>query len=121
MYGQCDRVWTLFGVTLNGKGGTRELTGNTSKIDMNGPRPQKGQCIARHRTKTSPIWIQGGKAHGNKGPRSYFHMKPYHYRVAGLIHTLSAKLAQDDVRFVKDLEIPSDDPKFIEDLIDERG
>ena len=48
-------------------------------------------------------------------------MKPYHYRVAGLIHTLSAKLAQDDVRFVKDLEIPSDDPKFIEDLIDERG
>ena len=85
------------------------------------PWPQKGQGKARHRTKTSPIWIQGGKAHGNKGPRSYFHMKPYHYRVAGLIHTLSAKLAQDDVRFVKDLEIPSDDPKFIEDLIDERG
>ena len=42
-------------------------------------------------------------------------------RVLGLIHTLSAKFAQDDVRIVRDLEIPSDDPKYIEKLIDQRG
>ena len=83
--------------------------------------PQKGQGRARHKTTTSPIWIQGGKAHGNKGPRSYFHMKPYHFRVWGLIHTLSAKLAQDDLRIVNNLEIPTDDPGYIEDLIDKRG
>lgn len=41
-------------------------------------------------------------------------------RVNGLIHTLSAKFAQDDVKIVKNLDIPSDDPKYIEDLIDER-
>ena len=48
-------------------------------------------------------------------------MKTYSKRVLGLIHTLSAKFAQDDVRIVRDLEIPSDDPKYIEKLIDERG
>jgi large subunit ribosomal protein L4 len=85
------------------------------------PWPQKGMGKARHATSTSPIWIQGGKAHGNKGPKSYFHMKNYSLRVWGLIHTLSAKYAQDDVKIVKDLEIPSDDPKYIEDLIDKRG
>ena len=85
------------------------------------PWPQKGQGKARHSTKTSPIWHKGGKAHGNKGPRTYFHMKPYSLRVWGLIHTLSVKFAQDDVRFVHNLEIPTEDPKFIEQLIDKRG
>lgn len=85
------------------------------------PWPQKGTGRARHATTTSPIWIQGGKAHGNKGPRAYFHMIPYNLRVWGLIHTLSAKYAQDDVRFVRNLEIPSENPEYIEDLINSRG
>jgi len=85
------------------------------------PWPQKGSGRARHSTVNSPIWIQGGKAHGNKGPRSYFHMLSYQLRVWGLIHTLSAKFAQDDVKFVQNLEIPSDKPEYIEDLIDKRG
>jgi len=85
------------------------------------PWPQKGGGRARHSTTTSPLWIQGGKAHGNKGPRSYFHMIPYSLRVLGLIHTLSAKFAQDDVKFVQNLEIPSDKPEYIEDLIEKRG
>ena len=84
------------------------------------PWPQKGMGRARHATTTSPIWFYGGAAHGNKGPRSYFRMLPYLERVDGLIHALSAKFAQDDVRIVKDLDIPSDDPKYIEDLIDSR-
>ena len=67
------------------------------------------------------VFLLGGKAHGNKGPRSYFHMIPYSKRVWGLIHTLSAKYAQDDVKFVTDLEIPSDQPDYIEKLIDKRG
>ena len=48
-------------------------------------------------------------------------MIPLHVRVTGLIYTLASKFAQDDVHFVKDLEIPTDDPKYLEDLIDERG
>jgi len=85
------------------------------------PWPQKGGGMARHRTTTSPLWIQGGKAHGNKGPRSYHFMLNYQARVWGLIHTLSAKFAQDDVKFVENLEIPSDDPEYIDELIDKRG
>ena len=41
-------------------------------------------------------------------------------RVAGLIHTLAVKFAQDDVHIVRDLEIPSGDSKYIEDLVDDR-
>ena len=48
-------------------------------------------------------------------------MLPLHVRLNGLIHTLAVKFAQDDVHIVEDLEIPSADPKFVEDLIDERG
>ncbi len=42
-------------------------------------------------------------------------------RINGLIHTLSVKFAQDDVHFVQDLEIPSSDPAYIDELIDRRG
>lgn len=84
------------------------------------PWPQKGMGKARHGTHRSPLWIQGGKCHPNRGPESHFYMLPYSSRVYGLIHTLSAKFAQDDVKFVNNLDIPSDEPKFIHDLIDAR-
>jgi len=48
-------------------------------------------------------------------------MLPYHSRVNGLIHTLAVKFAQDDVHVVEDLELPSGEPKAVEELIDERG
>ncbi len=89
--------------------------------DPRRPWPQKGTGRARHKTTTSPIWIQGGKAHGNKGPKTCFTMLDYDMRVQGLVHTLSAKFAQDDVKFVKNLDIPTDDSKYIEELIDKRG
>ncbi len=88
-----------------------------------GPRPwpQKGTGRARHRTRTSPIWIHGGKSHGPQNPRSFFHMINYPTRVNGLIHTLAVKFAQDDVHFVKSLDVPTKDGKWLEELIDERN
>ena len=64
-----------------------------------GPRPwpRKGGGKARHRSQQSPIWTQGGKAHGPRGPRTDFFMCQYTKRVAGLIHTLSAKFAQGNI------------------------
>ena len=61
-----------------------------------GPRPwpRKGMGKARHRSRASPLWIQGGKAHGPRGPRTDFYMLPYTNRITGLIHALSAKFAQ---------------------------
>ena len=87
-----------------------------------GPRPwpQKGMGRARHKSVRSPIWINGGKAHGPQNPRSYFYMLSLSERLNGLIHTLAIKFAQDDVHIVRDLEIPTGDPKFIDDLIDTR-
>jgi len=85
------------------------------------PWPQKGMGRARHASRTSPIWYQGGKTHPNRGIKGHFFMPPYHLRVSGLIHALSTKLAQDDLRIVQDLEIPTKDPEFIEQLINDRS
>ena len=67
-----------------------------------GTRPwvRKGCGKARHRSRASPIWYQGGKAHGPRGPRTDFYMLSYISRVTGLIHCLSAKFAQGIKSFI---------------------
>jgi large subunit ribosomal protein L4 len=47
-------------------------------------------------------------------------MYPFFKRVKGLCATLSCKLAQDDLKIVDSLDIPHEDPQFLEDLIEER-
>ncbi|XP_058826378.1 large ribosomal subunit protein uL4m [Topomyia yanbarensis] len=84
------------------------------------PWPQKGLGRARHGSIRSPLWRGGGIAHGPRSPTTHFYMLPYFSRVLGLISTLSIKLAQDDLHVVMDLEIPSDDPQFLKDLVQER-
>ncbi|TRY74848.1 hypothetical protein TCAL_00531 [Tigriopus californicus] len=85
------------------------------------PWPQKGTGRARHRTIRSPLWVDGGRCHGAQNPRSHFYMLPYMNRLNGLIHALSVKFAQDDVHIVRDLHIPSPDPEYIEDFIENQG
>ncbi|CAL1275130.1 unnamed protein product [Larinioides sclopetarius] len=84
------------------------------------PWPQKGTGRARHGSIRSPIFLGGGKAHGKRGPVTKFFMLPLATRVNGLINTLTCKYSQNDLVIVDSLEIPSDDPKFIEDLIEHR-
>ena len=64
------------------------------------PWPRKGMGKARHKSRASPIWMQGGKAHGPRGPRTDFYMLSYIGRVSGLIHCLSAKFAQGKLSFI---------------------
>ncbi|XP_046387480.1 39S ribosomal protein L4, mitochondrial [Ischnura elegans] len=85
------------------------------------PWPQKGLGKARHGSIRSPLWKGGGVAHGPRSPTTHFFMLPYYVRVLGLTTTLSVKLAQDDLHIVDSLDIPSDDPKFIEDLVENRN
>ncbi|XP_014283797.1 large ribosomal subunit protein uL4m [Halyomorpha halys] len=85
------------------------------------PWPQKGQGRARHGSIRSPLWKGGGIAHGPRSPKTYFYMLPFFKRVLGLTSTLSIKHAQDDLHIVNNLEIPTDDPKFLRDLIEERN
>lgn len=84
------------------------------------PWPQKGQGRARHGSIRSPLFVHGGRAHGPRNPTSYYFMLPFYVRVAGLTSMLSAKLAQDDLHIVDDLEIPTDNPEYIKCLADER-
>ncbi|EZA53393.1 hypothetical protein DMN91_004951 [Ooceraea biroi] len=85
------------------------------------PWPQKGTGRARHGSIRSPLWKGGGIAHGPRSPTPHFFMLPFHKRVLGLTSTLSAKLAQDDLHVVNSLEIPTAEPSYIEQLIEERN
>ncbi|XP_024878232.1 39S ribosomal protein L4, mitochondrial [Temnothorax curvispinosus] len=85
------------------------------------PWPQKGTGRARHGSIRSPLWRGGGVAHGPRSPTPHFYMLPFYSRIAGLTATLSVKLAQDDLHIVDQLEIPSSEPSYIEQLIEERN
>ncbi|XP_033225294.1 39S ribosomal protein L4, mitochondrial [Belonocnema kinseyi] len=85
------------------------------------PWPQKGSGRARHASIRSPLWRKGGRIHGPRSPTTHFYMLPFYKRIMGLTSTLSVKLAQDDLYVVQDLEIPSEEPSYVEELIDKRG
>ncbi|XP_071563365.1 large ribosomal subunit protein uL4m [Temnothorax nylanderi] len=85
------------------------------------PWPQKGTGRARHGSIRSPLWRGGGVVHGPRSPTPHFYMLPFYSRIAGLTATLSVKLAQDDLHIVDELEIPSSEPSYIEQLIEERN
>nr|CAG4644335.1 EOG090X0EDZ [Lepidurus arcticus] len=84
------------------------------------PWPQKGLGRARHGSIRSPIWRGGGVIHGPRSPTSYFYMLGFRARLKGLISTLSVKLAQDDLHIVDSLELPTNDPQYLESLAEER-
>lgn len=92
-----------------------ELPGGNRK-----PWPQKGMGRARHGSIRSPLFKNGGRAHGPRAPKSHFYMLPFFSRVRGLTATLSIKLAQDDLHIVKNLEIPTDEKQYLENLMEER-
>lgn len=84
------------------------------------PWRQKGTGRARHGSIRSPLWRGGGVAHGPRSPTPHFYMLPFFTRIAGLTSTLSIKLAQDDLYVINELEIPTNDAAYIEELIQAR-
>ncbi|XP_050036486.1 large ribosomal subunit protein uL4m isoform X2 [Dermacentor andersoni] len=84
------------------------------------PWPQKGTGRARHGSIRSPLWKGGGIAHGPRGPRTFYFMLPFFRRVQGLTTALSVKFAQDDLKVVDSLDVPTNDSKYLLKLVDER-
>lgn len=80
------------------------------------PWRQKGTGRARHGSIRSPLWRGGGIAHGPRGPTSYFYMLPMKVRVLGLKAALTVKLMQDQLHVVDNLEMPTADPRYLQDL-----
>ncbi|KAB0794348.1 hypothetical protein PPYR_11187 [Photinus pyralis] len=85
------------------------------------PWPQKGLGRARHGSIRSPLFKGGGVAHGPRSPTPHFYMLPFYTRILGLTSMLSVKLAQDDLHVVDNLEIPTDEPEFIQELVKTRN
>ncbi|XP_033633534.1 39S ribosomal protein L4, mitochondrial-like [Asterias rubens] len=84
------------------------------------PWQQKGTGRARHGSIRSPIWRKGGRATGPRGPKSYWCELPVQVKTQGLRIALTVKLTQDNLHIVDSLELPSNEPEFLEDLALER-
>lgn len=95
-----------------------------SRFELRGggrkPWPQKGLGRARHGSIRSPLFRGGGIVHGPKSPASHFYMLPFNKRINGLTAALSVKLAQDDLHVVQDLEIPSDEESYLQEMVKSR-
>ncbi|XP_045607885.1 large ribosomal subunit protein uL4m [Procambarus clarkii] len=85
------------------------------------PYPQKGSGRARHGSIRSPLWIGGGVVHGPRAFTTQFYMLPLSKRIIGLTSTLSAKFAQDDLKIVENLDMPSDEVGYLEKLCEDRS
>ncbi|KAJ8950251.1 hypothetical protein NQ314_007956 [Rhamnusium bicolor] len=85
------------------------------------PWPQKGLGKARHGSIRSPLFKGGGIIHGPKSPTPHFYMLPFYTRLFGLTSTLSIKFAQDDLHVVDNLEIPTEELSYIEELVKSRN
>ncbi|KAK2180625.1 hypothetical protein NP493_435g02057 [Ridgeia piscesae] len=85
------------------------------------PWAQKGTGRARHGSIRSPLWIRGGKTFGPRGPKSYFYMLSKMDRANGLRSALSIKYAQDNLHIVDSLDLPTDEPDYLRELVESRG
>ena len=93
-----------------------------SEIDRSGRKPWKQKKTGKHRAGNSlaPQWRHGGVANGPRGPKSDFYMLSYSERELGLRIALSVKYAQNDLHIVNTLDIPTDEPDFLQELVDTR-
>ncbi|KAI0208004.1 39S ribosomal protein L4, mitochondrial [Lamellibrachia satsuma] len=85
------------------------------------PWPQKGTGHARHGSIRSPLWVRGGKTFGPRGPKSYFFMLSKMDRANGLRAALSVKYTQDNLHIVDSLDLPTEDPDYLRELMESRG
>ena len=88
-----------------------EVSGSGSK-----PWRQKGTGRARAGSIRSPLWRQGGVAHGPQ-PRDYSYHLPKKMLLGALRSTLTARLADGAIRVVRNFDIDSHKTKDFRDIL----
>lgn len=93
-----------------------------AEVKGGGRKPWPQKKTGRHRAGSirAPQWKGGGMSHGPRGPRSQFYMLANTKREMGLRMALTVKYTQNDLHIVDSLNIPTDDPEYLDDLIDTR-
>eukprot|EP01090_Pellita_catalonica_P017343 TRINITY_DN5213_c0_g1_i1.p1 TRINITY_DN5213_c0_g1~~TRINITY_DN5213_c0_g1_i1.p1 ORF type:complete len:311 (-),score=37.97 TRINITY_DN5213_c0_g1_i1:267-1199(-) len=91
---------------------------NRGEVSGGGKKPwaQKGTGRARHGSIRSPLWKGGGKAHP-KVPRSHYYPLQNNVRAQGVCSALSLKLAQGNIRIVRDLTVRSHKTKLFKEAL----
>ena len=96
-----------------------------TRAEMNGsnkkPWPQKGTGRARHGSRRAPQWKNGGWCNGPRGPLTRYYLLPFFTRIRGLVSTLSAKFAQNDIKIIDQLnQFPSDESEVLSEFLYKR-
>ncbi len=81
------------------------------------PWPQKGTGRARHGTTRSPIWVGGGTVFGPH-PRDYGYSVPKKVRRAALRSALSAKVSEEKILVLDELDMNEPKTKEMVRLLD---
>lgn len=81
---------------------------------------QKGTGRARHGSRTAPIFVGGGKAHGPV-PRSYSKKMPKKMRRLALRSALSAKVASNELVVLDDLNLKEPKTSGLVNILESLG
>lgn len=130
--GKVDLPDVLFGIEWNGdlvhqvllaqSANRRQVSAHTKdrgEVSGGGKKPwrQKGTGRARHGSNRSPIWIGGGVTFGPRSDRNYKKAINRKMRRKALFAALSAKLRDDEVLIVDDIEPGEGKTKQLKEML----
>jgi large subunit ribosomal protein L4 len=95
-------------------------TKNRGEVSGTGKKPwkQKGTGQARHGSRRSPIWVGGGIAHGPRNERDYTRKINKKMKAKALYTVLSRKLADKEILFVDNINLPEAKAKLAKGVLD---
>jgi large subunit ribosomal protein L4 len=95
-------------------------TKNRGEVSGTGKKPwkQKGTGRARHGSRRSPIWVGGGIAHGPRNERDYTRKINKKMKAKALYTVLSKKLADNEILFVDNINLPEAKTKQAKGVMD---
>lgn len=78
---------------------------------------QKGTGRARHGSRSAPIFVGGGRAHGPRNDRNYTQLMPKKMRRQALRSALSALARDEQIVVVDDITLPEPKTKLMQECL----